>query len=1012
MSKSPPHRRGITFEVGAQLEARDSLKNWYAASIEKIDYEDEKVLIHYRQWSHRYDEWFDWSSPYLRPVQRIQLRKQGLPERQSAPGFHVNQKVLASWSDCRYYPAKILSRDKDGFYTVKFFDGVIKTVKGIKVKPFRKESSEGRTNQQTRKRGDQNGKKWTTKENGNSRSNSSRHSTSDQDGESESEEDEEDATVMDESRALQNGGESESTETKILNESEQSSAEHNQKQPSEENKTELLENGESNKPEEKEMNGGQEESKALQNGVDKNDGDKKEKEEATDESTGLPRRTRSRMADGIDVETSSGPELRKRRASTGQMPPSKRSRANSSTDRNSQSQIKPVKSDPVPETLESKDGPTSHAENTAPKEEAGSTPDLGKRPPVFQFDNQMCLLRIIIAIFHTKDAAVKQPQTIHLPTTNKYSREPLYRVIKNQPPPILSIELDHNLFKCKIAGCLKSFRKASLLHYHMKYYHAQSDPSPPPCAQTRSSDKQIHSKETPRRRRTVSASHHTPSPLSDSRSGRTLSPPAVAMHRQRSATLGAERSKENQHFNCSLHDDRDWVAKETGAKERERLREKRQRDFFRIKLKKKKKKKRKSKSGEDSSSDLSSDSPVWSEDESDAELDLNVPLSEQGVETVTHGSEIVRCICEAQEENDFMIQCDECLCWQHGTCMGLYEDSVPDSYSCYICRDPPAQRQSQRYWYDKDWLSSGHMYGLSFLEENYSHQNSKKVVAAHQLLGDVHRVFEVLNGLQLKMSILQTQAHPDLKFWRQPWKPADSLRRKMAGDSGIATPFPSSPLEMGVNEFETLKSEVPSPVETHCSFQDSYISSEHCYQKPRTYYPAVERRLVVETRCGSELEDSLRSTEDLLEMAEQRYGTPLDHDQHKLQLTESSFSKELESRMKQLVSAEQEKSCVVEIKEEEPDPVTPDPKPDPDLVLHQQWQLNLLEHIEAVQDEVTHRMDLIERELDVLESWLDYTGELEPPDPLARLPQLKHRIRQLLTDLGTVQQIALCSSSS
>ncbi len=25
-----------------------------------------------------------------------------------------------------------------GFYTVKFFDGVIKTVKGIKVKPFRK----------------------------------------------------------------------------------------------------------------------------------------------------------------------------------------------------------------------------------------------------------------------------------------------------------------------------------------------------------------------------------------------------------------------------------------------------------------------------------------------------------------------------------------------------------------------------------------------------------------------------------------------------------------------------------------------------------------------------------------------------------------------------------------------------------------------------------------------------------------------------------------------------------
>ncbi|KAG6925676.1 PHD finger protein 20, partial [Chelydra serpentina] len=57
-----------------------------------------------------------------------------------------------------------------------------------------------------------------------------------------------------------------------------------------------------------------------------------------------------------------------------------------------------------------------------------------------------------------------------------------------------------------------------------------------------------------------------------------------------------------------------------------------------------------------------------------------------------------------------------------------------------------------------------------------------------------------------------------------------------------------------------------------------------------------------------------------------------------------------------------------------------------------QWQLNLLAHVESLQDEVTHRMDFIEKELDVLESWLDYTGELEPPEPLARLPQLKHCI--------------------
>lgn len=29
-------------------------------------------------------------------------------------GFHVNDKVLASWSDCRFYPAKVISVNKDG----------------------------------------------------------------------------------------------------------------------------------------------------------------------------------------------------------------------------------------------------------------------------------------------------------------------------------------------------------------------------------------------------------------------------------------------------------------------------------------------------------------------------------------------------------------------------------------------------------------------------------------------------------------------------------------------------------------------------------------------------------------------------------------------------------------------------------------------------------------------------------------------------------------------------------
>lgn len=62
------------------------------------------------------------------------------------------------------------------------------------------------------------------------------------------------------------------------------------------------------------------------------------------------------------------------------------------------------------------------------------------------------------------------------------------------------------------------------------------------------------------------------------------------------------------------------------------------------------------------------------------------------------------------------------------------------------------------------------------------------------------------------------------------------------------------------------------------SVEESYITSEHCYQKPRAYYPAVEQKLVVETR-GSALDDAvnpLRENGD--DSLSPRLGWPLDQD--------------------------------------------------------------------------------------------------------------------------------------
>ncbi|XP_067904676.1 PHD finger protein 20-like [Heterodontus francisci] len=142
MSRRPPSRRGITFEVGARLEARDRLKKWYTAHIEKIDYEEGKVLIHFKRWNHRYDEWFSWDSVYLRPLERPLLRKEGAKLDEPTVEFRPSEQVLACWSDCRFYPAKVISVNKDASYTVEFYDGVVQTVKKIHVKSVPKTSRE------------------------------------------------------------------------------------------------------------------------------------------------------------------------------------------------------------------------------------------------------------------------------------------------------------------------------------------------------------------------------------------------------------------------------------------------------------------------------------------------------------------------------------------------------------------------------------------------------------------------------------------------------------------------------------------------------------------------------------------------------------------------------------------------------------------------------------------------------------------------------------------------------
>ncbi|XP_063000811.1 PHD finger protein 20 isoform X2 [Elgaria multicarinata webbii] len=992
MRKHPPNRRGISFEVGAQLEARDRLKNWYPAHIEEIDYEEGKVLIHFKRWNHRYDEWFCWDSPYLRPLEKIQLRKEGLHEGEGSSGFRINDQVLACWSDCRFYPAKVTSVNKDGTYTVKFYDGVIQTVKNIHVKAFSKDQSIV-SNPRPKERGNEipsSPERWekfkeqrkATENNKKDKDEKTlkieRRSKPDKEGKlivpSEKSKASEKALPKDGKEDKENISEND-REFSIDTQIEKKPENDNVKTPPENLKETKRRRGrppvvppaeqgsQTLQPITLELRrrkipkGGEVPSKRPR--LQKNMSQEKLKNASDNEKDSIKRRSRhstSSSHETLDtdvitplldeIEHLKEPESSAKEASEGTL------EACVESDQKINEELPPP-SEEVSQTLI--DDSRLKEEDIA---EASSTPELPE----------------ISETSITVTSASKRNDDF---TASK-------SVIEHEPK-----------FRCKFLDCSKSFRKAKLLHYHMKYFHGiEKSPEPQQSPATRniqtrgSLASEKASQETSSRRRTTSGCLSS----KEKEKNKEKKPRDIVRSKSKKKKKKKKKTKsehsgseENVDFSQDLSPPRSVIATRYSSANRTCAHLSTQLHGSDAGHRK-----HKSKINEDDTlSESSADSLLWSDDDCSRDIDVTTNPDEDLDE---NDFEIVRCICEVEEENDFMIQCEECLCWQHGVCMGLLEENVPEKYTCYICQDPPGKRSSLKYWYEKEWLCNGHMHGLAFLGENYSHQNAKKIVATHQLLGDVQKVIEVLHGLQLKMSILQSKEHPDLKLWCQPWK---HLEVEEKSHTARLIHIEENCCKEENTSYRTFNGTIEKP-STIPSVEESYITSEHCYQKPRAYYPAIEQRLVVETR-NSDIEDGVnRIRENGDDTIVERLGWELDREIRKLE----NESKHNYSKVREKVTSEED----IEVKLLEKDKEG--------VVNSQlQWQLNLLAHVESLQDEVTHRMDLIEKELDVLESWLDYTGELEPPEPLARLPQLKHCIKQLLTDLGKVQQIALCCST-
>lgn len=134
--------------------------------------------------------------------------------------------------------------------------------------------------------------------------------------------------------------------------------------------------------------------------------------------------------------------------------------------------------------------------------------------------------------------------------------------------------------------------------------------------------------------------------------------------------------------------------------------------------------------------------------------------------------EVINCICGYGEEDGLMIQCELCLCWQHGLCHNiLTSNQVPEKYVCTICKNPYRQRSSLKYIHDQDWLFDGKLPIADYHMENPNQPGRFETLKqCHTLIGNLKEMKLFMNSLDVKINIAEKSDHPKLYLWAKKWE--------------------------------------------------------------------------------------------------------------------------------------------------------------------------------------------------------------------------------------------------
>ncbi|XP_013405802.1 PHD finger protein 20 isoform X2 [Lingula anatina] len=726
-NKKPPNRAGITWKPGEKLEAKDFLQKWYPAKIVEIDQKEEEVLIHFEGWNSRFDEWLEMTSERLRPITRHSERKDKPVQKVKKAKYKISDVVLAKWSDCRMYPAKVTDVLHDNMYEVMYYDGIRKVIQNINIRPLPPEMQDQEFHIVPPEATVVNPLMPTlSKEDRRLLKKKERRDFTNSPGFK---------------KKLKQHGHHESTEPKERKSTETKEKEGKtgktavkQKDQASVKKTVKVEDKVSQKREKPD--------KITQRLK------KEEKQKRREKRREERLRVKKEALKAKGRKTDYAKFLKRKKLLIGGTFQAKRKFQDVQKMRKKKLKEEHLKRQKKEKVVSSDEDIDSDGNNVEPSSLEQNTPPLSPQ--------SRRMNSAVIAKKKAKQAVTPSPPTKNTPPeTPKYPEGKVKRKglgeqkkirrkrrIDSSPdsagkkkklkfyaevlvpatdpaPKEFVVKKDHNQYKCIFTDCDKSYRKQSLLDYHLKYYHTEDGTpiQPPPPRQ---------------RKKTISmcSNESEVSILSDLPLSELVSKPA------KKKRMSSAESERKRHLSAMSTDSRATVEYQDDTACLD--------------------------TAEGSVHSFTADQDGFKSTEDTMDM-LDMEDGQEGPEELS--DEVVNCICMLNEENGLMIQCECCMCWQHADCLNVTADTLPSKYVCSICQNPVGVRESARFIWDQDMFKTGQLARFACNSLVDTGRKSPFMLATNNLLGDMHNINLVLKGLKQKIKLLNSKDDPDLDLW-------------------------------------------------------------------------------------------------------------------------------------------------------------------------------------------------------------------------------------------------------